>query len=199
MQGFKSVQPGTLWKLDFIKAKLSNDQLTLLIEKSQEALSINEDWSHNLVGEMKKGCEVKIDFPNEIDLGTVAATYLNEHFDFKNLLPGDVKMREAWVVSQFAGDYNPAHSHESLLSGIVYLKVPEGISKTFYDKDDPSLDGCIQFIMGNYHRPSLNNFGPRVILPEVGDLYLFPSYILHTVYPFFCEGERRCIAFNMDI
>jgi hypothetical protein len=36
-------------------------------------------------------------------------------------------------------------------------------------------------------------------LPEVGDMYVFPGYIQHTVYPFKGDGERRCIAFNMDL
>ena len=27
-------------------------------------------------------------------------------------------------------------------------------------------------------------------------MVMFPSYLLHTVYPFIGDGERRCIAFN---
>ena len=34
--------------------------------------------------------------------------------------------------------------------------------------------------------------------PKVGELFLFPSNLLHTVYPFKGDGERRSLAFNMS-
>ena len=36
-----------------------------------------------------------------------------------------------------------------------------------------------------------------VIKPEVGDFYIFPSWLTHQVYPFRSEGERRSMAFNV--
>ena len=33
--------------------------------------------------------------------------------------------------------------------------------------------------------------------PKVGDLYIFPSHLRHTAYPFYGEGERRSISMNM--
>ena len=38
------------------------------------------------------------------------------------------------------------------------------------------------------------------IKPEVGDFYFFPSYLMHTVYPFKgSDEERRSISFNAKI
>ena len=38
------------------------------------------------------------------------------------------------------------------------------------------------------------------ITPEVGDFYLFPNYLMHTVFPFKgTEEERRSISFNASI
>ena len=34
------------------------------------------------------------------------------------------------------------------------------------------------------------------LYPSAGVLFMFPSYLLHTVYPFIGEGERRCLPFN---
>jgi len=35
------------------------------------------------------------------------------------------------------------------------------------------------------------------ITPEVGDFYIFPHYLMHTVYPFKdTDEERRSISFN---
>jgi len=35
------------------------------------------------------------------------------------------------------------------------------------------------------------------VKPEVGDFYLFPSWLAHQVYPFRSDGERRSMAFNV--
>ena len=38
------------------------------------------------------------------------------------------------------------------------------------------------------------------IIPRVGDLYLFPNYLMHTVFPFKgTDEERRSISFNAKI
>ena len=34
--------------------------------------------------------------------------------------------------------------------------------------------------------------------PEVGAIYLFPSWLSHMVYPFKGEGERRTVASNLN-
>ena len=36
-------------------------------------------------------------------------------------------------------------------------------------------------------------------VPKVGDLILFPNYLMHTAYPFKQEGERRSFSFNLEV
>ena len=39
--------------------------------------------------------------------------------------------------------------------------------------------------------------GNFIIQPKVGDFYLFPAYLIHTVYPFTeTDEERRSVSFN---
>ncbi len=35
--------------------------------------------------------------------------------------------------------------------------------------------------------------------PKVGDVILFPNYLMHTAYPFSVKGERRSFSFNVEI
>jgi hypothetical protein len=35
--------------------------------------------------------------------------------------------------------------------------------------------------------------------PKIGDVLLFPNYLMHTVYPFTAKGERRSFSFNLEI
>ena len=32
----------------------------------------------------------------------------------------------SWIVSQYAGDFNPLHIHDAQLSGVFFLKIPSG-------------------------------------------------------------------------
>lgn len=198
MNQFKEISLGYFWKLPILKLKLDSYCLNKLITLSEESIKEGVDWSQELVGEISSGKQVQFNSFADIDILSVAEEFIKKEFDLERKL----LVRESWVVSQYAGDYNPVHAHESLLSGILYLKVPEQITQSFNKIKNnglPCVDGCLHFIHDTFHRASLKNMGPRIILPEPGDLYLFPSYILHTVYPFKGGGERRCIAFNMDL
>ncbi len=106
-------------------------------------------------------------------------------------------MESCWVVSQKAGEWNYLHSHAGNISGVLYLKIPKNMAEGL-DKDDRKarLAGAICFTEGggNPYKKSSHS-----ILPKVGDLYLFPSDLLHTVYPFFGYEERRSFSFNIQI
>ena len=55
-------------------------------------------------------------------------------------------------------------------------------------------NGKLMFIHGSHQFMSSSNLE---ITPEVGSFYLFPSYLLHLVNPFFdTNEERRSISFN---
>ena len=39
----------------------------------------------------------------------------------------------------------------------------------------------------------------QTVKPEIGNIYLFPNYLMHSVNPFYGEGERRSLSFNAYI
>jgi uncharacterized protein (TIGR02466 family) len=102
-----------------------------------------------------------------------------------------------WIVNQFENEYNPVHHHtNATVSGVMYLNVPKFEKRDIYGKKD--LDGNIEFI---YHAAAEDHFsmeqGAYSVQPKEGDIFLFPSYLLHTVYPFLGKGERRSVSFNV--
>ena len=169
-----------------LKTTLPQSYINLLNTESDrilhdEKLSKEHDWSHNLAGNVKK--EIAIDqnvipgFPEF--LITMSKQYYKHTID-KDPADGSKIAFRTWVVSQYAGDFNPMHIHDANLSGVAFLKVPPA--------------GCLEFL-GSVP----NHFANHSYLakPEVGDFYLFPSWLTHQVYPFRCEGERRSLAFNV--
>jgi len=159
-----------------------------------EKLSKKYDWSHNLAGNVKK--EIAIDH-NKIKgfpefMVTMSDQYLTK------VLPEwttDAKVSfSVWVVSQYAGDFNPVHIHDANLSGVAFLKVPLGFDEEYRKEDHHPTAGCLEFLGSIPNHFARHSY---TVKPEVGDFYLFPSWLAHQVYPFRCEGERRSMAFNV--
>jgi len=99
-----------------------------------------------------------------------------------------------WVVSQYAGTPSPVHFHSGDIAGVLYLKVPN------VDPSEESRNyiggreaGYINFLIGGKQRLSKSLISFK---PQVGDLYIFPGWLLHVAEPFRGSGERRSMAFN---
>ena len=105
---------------------------------------------------------------------------------------------DTWVVRQFKNEFNPTHWHGGHVSGAGFLKVPKTLGNFVQDKGDKNYTGgTLNLLHGTRQFLSNSIFQIR---PKVGHFYLFPNYMMHTVYPFKgTEEERRSISFNAFI
>ena len=160
-----------------------------------EKLSKEHDWSHNLAGNVKK--EVAIDqnkIPNFPEfMITMAKAYYKHTINAEPVEGSKVGFR-VWVVSQYAGDFNPMHIHDANLSGVAFLKIPPGFDAEYAKEDHHPTAGCLEFLGSMPNHFARHSY---IAKPKVGDFYLFPSWLTHQVYPFRSEGERRSLAFNI--
>ena len=109
----------------------------------------------------------------------------------------EIKIINLWIVRQFKNEYNPIHYHEGQLSGVGYLKIPKSMTSNKMVKNKKiKTNGTIDFINGqkNFLCKSIYNLNPKI-----GDLIIFPNYLMHTTYPFNIDGERRSFSFNVKI
>ena len=107
------------------------------------------------------------------------------------------KINNVWIVRQFENEYNPIHYHDGHISGAGYLKVPKSLNKDKRPhKHNLKTHGTIDFIHGSrsFLNKSIYNHQPKV-----GDMLLFPNYLMHTVYPFQSNEERRSFSFNAEV
>ena len=105
------------------------------------------------------------------------------------------KVLNCWIVRQFKNEYNPNHYHNGHISGVGYLTVPKDMGGHKNEKKKKS-NGKIELIHGSRTFLSPAQYQ---ITPTVGKLYLFPHYLMHTVYPFNTDGERRSFSFNSEV
>ena len=183
-----------------LKVKLPQNYVNLLNTEADrilhdEKLSKEHDWSHNLAGNVKK--EIAIDHNKIKGLPeffiTMSKTYYN-HTIGKEPVEGSKVGFRVWVVSQYKGDFNPMHIHDANLSGVAFLKMPDGFEEEYKKEDHHKTVGCLEF-MGSVPNHFANH--SYLVKPEIGDFYLFPSWLTHQVYPFRSDGERRSLAFNV--
>ena len=151
------------------------------------------DYSNKLVGQVKQ--EIRLD-SKFIQKNLLKFIGTNVKKYIKKCTKKDTKkisLRNLWVVRQFKNEYNPIHFHSGNISGVGYLKIPKNITKS---KKRLKTNGTIDFIHGSksFLNNSLFNHNPKI-----GDMILFPNYLMHTAYPFKKEGERRSFSFNIDI
>ncbi len=170
--------------------KINNEVDSILIDKKKLK---NSDYSNQLVGQVKQEIKLNSKFiqNNLIKfIGSNVKKYIKKCTK-KNLKK--INLRNLWVVRQFKNEYNPIHFHSGNISGVGYLKIPKNITKSHKRL---KTNGTIDFIHGSksFLNNSLFNHNPKV-----GDMILFPNYLMHTAYPFKREGERRSFSFNIDI
>ena len=180
------------------KTKLSKKIISILntyIEKSQ--LSKKNDYSSKLVSQIKNEIKIPKTIINK-DLSKELIKNIKSYLDKSGEKKiKDIKIINLWVVRQFKNEYNPVHYHEGQLSGVGYLKIPKNMNQNKLVKNKKiKTNGTIDFINGqkNFLSKSIYNLNPKL-----GDLLIFPNYLMHTAYPFNVDGERRSFSFNAKI
>jgi uncharacterized protein (TIGR02466 family) len=189
-----------------------NARIDEIVERKDEVAA--RDWSKQLAGVVSteiRFTDVIGQMPEVTDfLYDVARTYAyrcenalmhygdyerTEELEDKKL---QIQIKEGWINDMVAGDYNPAHFHQGcLFSSVGFLRVPPGYEAEFQaDKARQNTVGCLQFIDSRSAVGVRNLF---VVKPVVGEFYLWPSWMLHCVYPFKSPGVRRSIAVNLSL
>ena len=156
------------------------------------------DHSNQLAGKVKQEFLLENKFMEEIKwgefLGKAVKTWL-QHDAQKQLKSFEII--KCWIVRQFKNEYNPIHHHSGHVSGVGYLKVPSYLGDSSQSNKKTNENGKLQLIFGS---PNLFSKSTFLIKPEVGDFYLFPNYLMHTVYPFSgSNDERRSVSFNARV
>ena len=192
------------------------DELNTHIE---EELDSAVDFSDKLVGQInrnEKSAQINFSIDDEVGqaftsvLQKLAVTYM------KNVTTEDydAEVSGAWTVHSYEGDYNPLHDHGSKtpigLSCIMYLKVPDSIANipnpteefVGLNSSSGAVDGFTYFTWGSNGMRDVHMLRPSTeeyVKPEVGTLIMFPSWLRHSVNPFFGDGERRTFSANINI
>jgi len=126
---------------------------------------------------------------------TKHACIFAKHMDFKN---EDLKLSEVWININGYKDYNIPHIHpHTKISGVYYVQSGEGSGLIEFSREVNNLEY-------DWHSSTMNKLTPYNStswrLPtSAGTLYLFPSWLKHSVLPNTVQNLKRIsFAFNLS-
>ena len=160
------------------------------------------DWSTQLAGKIKKEKLVNHLLDDNIK-GTFQMCFKEylKRSGLSLIQTHQPVLDNAWINDMFAGEYNPAHFHSSKnsfvgLSSVLFLKTPDTYGEEIINPKTPS-NGHLEFIGGQQHSLAISQLR---LSPKVGDFFIFPYTLVHTVYPFSGTDQmRRTLSYNCDI
>ena len=189
-----------------------------------EIIPNNKSNANKLVGQYsqdEKSAQLVFDFESDVGqllksiLDQVATAYVQKGYKRDST----AIVEQCWTNHGYAGDYNPYHDHPYMgvypsghnctagLSGFLWLKVPECI-RVLDEKPDTITDsngkinGFTHLAWGHntiHDLKKLKFITEKYLKPKEGELWIFPNWLKHQVYPFFGEGERRSLAMNWSV
>ena len=202
------------------------DELNAHVDEHREKMA---DYSGNLVGQIKqteKSQQLSLDRQHPTVqglmnlLGSAGRAFLKS---YSNQIPleggadgfdkAPIDCFSMWTVHSYEGDYNPLHDHDvsydqkcMAFSIILYCMVPPQIAKlgdnTKLHSNGGATDGCTYFCWGTNTGADHLVLKPktdRYVVPEEGKFLIFPSWLNHSVAPFYGPGERRTLSANFRV
>ena len=156
-----------------------------------------KDYTDNLAGLIKH--EHQLD---EKKLFSIISPYIQSYskayLDYGiKPLGNKIELKAAWVNYMTKFESNPLHTHSNDLSFVIYTQIAEELKKEVKDTISNTKPGSINFV--NTLGDKKYNINQHTFTPEVGDLFIFPASLHHSVNHFQSEGERVSVSGNLII
>lgn len=205
-----------------LEAELPADILSKMLKLTDHVLADadRESWGPYLVGQIREEPSIPVAILEEFGVldylqrlfaeYVIGCMYCDANPEYKRGVeqlkasgqyrnPTQIDFESAWIISQQPGEYNPIHSHtKATLSSVMYLKVPEHMQDNPIPNKE-NTDGYLEFVDRSVGNHSLQLQTSTVRLkPQAGRFYIFPASLLHLVYPFKVDGERRSVSINVN-
>ena len=195
-----------------LQGKLTDEMIKILDDRATELLDDDKlskkyDHSMNLAGNVKQEVRYPMEDLDSEKFKPIIGAFAQIVKQYISIPPasdtispefvGSMVVESMWIVSQWAGDFNPFHVHQGELSGVIYLRVPPSL-KDEYAKEDHYP--CVGDICWHHGQAATFSGHKHQATPEVGSIFLFPAWLSHGVYPFrTLNEERRSVSFNLHL
>ena len=184
------------WGPCVIKLKIKEEFKKLLLDEGKKC---TEDYTDKLAGILDKEVGYGQQSKQKIlpMLSQYNGVYDQAYQKFVNKpyekMPEYV-MSALWINYQRPNDFNPPHDHDGKLSFVIYLDIPDELTREHSTYKGKSCGpGGIQFIYGNGPRDAITYMS---FFPQEGDMFIFPAWLKHWVAPYRSDCTRISVSGN---
>ena len=188
------------WGPCIVHLKISEDFHKLLVEEANASRVKELDYTKKLAGVIKEEYMFRKKETFLPWISQVLGIYDEAFQKHKNVYykPEDKPnylLSSLWVNFMKKNEFNPPHDHSDALSFVIFLDVPEEITKEqdAY-KGNSGGPGSLGFIYGEGNRQAITY---QSIKPKTRDMFIFPAWVKHYVAPFYSDVTRISVSGNV--
>ena len=140
-----------------------------------------------------------INSPLHLQLLRCINEYTKEYYNIK--LDGAFYITRSWVLHHDPGHWSQPHTHpNSVISGVMYLNCNKDSGNIKFHKPENYYNhlntGTLKFAFNDYHEATAEVW---FLTPNIGDVYLFPSHLIHSVGRNESDITRVSVSFDVFI
>ena len=172
------------------------DDMNKAYDKHREDMPSHNDQLAGKIADEKKVNSILSE-----EMKQTFQTCFDKYIEMRSMTKWDCVPGPCWINEMKSGEYNPTHFHTSLnadlgLSSVLMLKRPDWYGVEASREEKPA-NGWLEFSGGDQSPLSISQ---TRVDAQVGELYVFPYTLLHSVYPFNSTDEvRRTMSYNCDL
>lgn len=174
----------------FVKYQYSREDMDPVwqaIEQVKEDQDNAFDYRKHLVGHIRH--EYRLADTVKKSINALMAPLIEQYSRF-HALPQTLTLGQVWVNLQNKHEFNPPHTHDGLLSFVMWMKIPY----TFAQEDEgneakKALSGRFGFIVPE--KDECKTVYLDSDSKEENTVVLFPAKLMHMVHPYHSTDEQR--------
>jgi len=208
MNGTVDVRFQELFKLGYLVCRVPQVVTDAIDEEIRPMISQNfigaDPYNYDLAGAIQHEYNLKKCTPllNSM-VSAVAATYWNhwgifdkakkKHWIRYNETNGNY---DVWANFQKKYEHNPLHTHSGILSFVIWHQIPYDIEEekklSHLNRGNTGVAGVFTFNFPNFlEKGGVSQHTIEVNKSREHDMIIFPSFLQHSVYPFYTSDDFR--------
>ena len=204
--------PRNFPNIGVVEAKLPEDVTKDIWKAIKKARKNPDNMKDELAGNISSSIRLDADSPQLAEfLNTILPEFIKSHIESYGA-PWRAVMKEGegfnleslWVNFQKKHEFNPPHDHSGVFSFVIWMQIPTSYAeqKKLPVCAESNADNHISNFAFSYTNTMgrVSTFAYNMEKEAEGYMVMFPSQMLHQVFPFFeSGGERISISGNVDI
>ena len=201
--------PRQLPNIGVVEAQLPEETMKDIWKVVEEAKKTPEDMKGELAGNINSSIRLDPKSSHLEDfMKNVLPTFISSHVQAYGApwrtTGGQWNLESLWVNFQKKHEFNPPHDHGGVFSFVIWLQIP-----TSYEEQrklpiavESNADNHISNFAFTYTDilGKVKTFAYNMEKEAEGYMVMFPSQLLHQVFPFYkSNGERISISGNISI